>query len=228
MSRYWVVIPAAGAGKRMGVPLAKQYMQIQQKPLIEYTIAIFSPLNIIEKIIVPISADDSDWQEIKKHDKVVTVTGGKERSDSVLNALKYLKTCADDDDWVLVHDAARPCLASSDIEAFIETLANHPIGGILAQPVRDTMKVSDDAGQIKNTFDRNNLWHAQTPQMFRLGRLYQALNNAFKQNISITDEAQAMELMGDYGQLVEAKKANIKVTYRQDFAMAVYYLERAK
>lgn len=224
MSRYWVVIPAAGVGERMQANCPKQYLQLQGKTVIEHTITVFAQLPEIEQIVVAVSETDTYWHDIIKHPKVKTVMGGSARCYSVFNALDYLKTCANDQDWVLTHDAARPCVKPALIQQFMQDLTEHPIGGLLAQPVRDTMKRSNDQGVIVDTVEREHLWHAQTPQMFRLGQLHQALNAAFAQQCEVTDEAQAMELSGHYGQLYPSDGTNIKITHPEDLALAGFYL----
>ena len=161
--KYWVVIPAAGEGLRMGVDKPKQYISINNKTIIEHTIDCFIYREEIEKIIVAISKEDEFWStlEISDHDKIMTVSGGKERYQSVLNSLKMLSSEAEDDDWVMVHDAAIPCLNQSAIDRLIIQLKGHDIGGILAMPCRDTMKRSNDTGEIDETVERQSLWHAQ-------------------------------------------------------------------
>ena len=224
MSRYWVIIPAAGVGARMQADCPKQYLSLCGKTVLEQTLSLFTHIDAVQQVVVVVSRDDAYWQKTIKHSKITTVIGGEARCDSVFNALTYLKTVADDDDWILTHDAARPCVKPETIQQLMKQLANHPIGGLLAQPVRDTMKRSDTHGKIINTVERDHLWHAQTPQMFRCGLLHQALVTAFKQNIQVTDEAQAMELSGYYGQLVPSDVTNIKITHPEDLALATFYL----
>ena len=209
--KYWVVIPAAGEGLRMGVDKPKQYISINNKTIIEHTIDCFIYREEIEKIIVAISKEDEFWStlEISDHDKIMTVSGGKERYQSVLNSLKMLSSEAEDDDWVMVHDAARPCLNQSAIDRLIIQLKGHDIGGILAMPCRDTMKRSNDTGEIDETVERQSLWHAQTPQMFKYGKLLLAIQDALKNKAVVTDEAMAVERLGFKPMLVLGHQGNI-------------------
>ncbi|MAS81213.1 MAG: 2-C-methyl-D-erythritol 4-phosphate cytidylyltransferase [Legionellales bacterium] len=226
--KYWVVIPAAGEGLRMGVDKPKQYISINNKTIIEHTIDCFIYREEIEKIIVAISKEDEFWStlEISDHDKIMTVSGGKERYQSVLNSLKMLSSEAEDDDWVMVHDAARPCLNQSAIDRLIIQLKGHDIGGILAMPCRDTMKRSNDTGEIDETVERQSLWHAQTPQMFKYGKLLLAIQDALKNKAVVTDEAMAVERLGFKPMLVLGHQGNIKLTYKDDLESLRLYLDR--
>ena len=152
------------------------------------------------------------------------VNGGQERCHSVFNALLHLLPYADENDWVLVHDAARPCLRKDDIDYLIETLAQDPVGGLLAMPVRDTMKRAGVDGRVEGTVDRVQLWHALTPQMFRVGELFRAIKSALDQNSLITDEASAIELAGKQPCLVEGHAYNIKITQPEDLSLAEFFL----
>ena len=178
--KIWVIIPAAGVGKRMESDTPKQYLKLNNKIIIEHTLSVFDKHDSISEIVVSISDGDEYWSalELDLSKPLHVAKGGKERCDSVLNGLKYLENKADDDDWVLVHDAARPCLRQEDVTLLIDTLKEHDVGGILAVPVRDTMKRSFDNNNIKETVDRENLWHALTPQMFRYSMLKNALESA--------------------------------------------------
>ena len=226
--KYWVVIPAAGEGLRMGVDKPKQYISINNKTIIEHTIDCFIYREEIEKIIVAVSKEDEFWStlEISDHDKIMTASGGKERYQSVLNSLKMLSSEAEDDDWVMVHDAARPCLNQSAIDRLIIQLKGHDIGGILAMPCRDTMKRSNDTGEIDETVERQSLWHAQTPQMFKYGKLLLAIQDALKNKAVVTDEAMAVERLGFKPMLVLGHQENIKLTYKDDLESLRLYLDR--
>ncbi len=225
-SRYWAVIPAAGAGARMGSETPKQYFIVHGRTVLEHAVERFSRHPRISGVIVALARDDRRWNQLPcaGESKVRRVAGGAERCHSVLNALHALSATTDANDWVLVHDAARPCLRAADIDRMIEVLSAHPIGGILGAPVRDTMKRSGKSGEIEETVDRNGLWHAMTPQMFRLGMLSESLARAIDQGQRVTDEAQAMELAGYAPLLVEGHPDNIKVTRPQDLALAELYL----
>lgn len=225
--RFWAVIPSAGVGTRMQTDRPKQYLSVGNKPLIEYTLGAFCTHEKITGIVVAISEQDNYWPtlEIASHPKIRTTNGGVERCHSVMNCLKCLAETASADDWVLVHDAARPCISKEDLDRLIGTLADDPVGGLLALPVRDTMKRADSENVVKETVNREGLWHALTPQMFRLADLTHALQQAIDQARIVTDESQAMELAGFKPRLVQGKAQNIKVTHMGDLALAELYLK---
>lgn len=226
--KIWVVIPAAGVGKRMESDTPKQYLILNNKTIIEHTLSVFDEHDSISEIVVSISEGDEYWSalELDLSKPLHIAKGGKERCDSVLNGLKFLENKADDDDWVLVHDAARPCLRQEDVTLLIDTLKGHDVGGILAIPVRDTMKRSFDDNSIKETVDRGNLWHALTPQMFRYSMLKNALESALNNNDAVTDEASAIELAGYKPLLVEGHADNLKITRPEDLVLASFFLQR--
>ncbi|MDH5396309.1 MAG: 2-C-methyl-D-erythritol 4-phosphate cytidylyltransferase [Gammaproteobacteria bacterium] len=231
--KIWVIIPAAGVGRRMGTDIPKQYLELNNIPVIHHSINVFANHPAIAEIVVVLSKDDEYWSDlnISQQKPLHIVDGGKERCDSVLNGLKFLNDKAGQNDWVLVHDAARPCLRSDDLTLLLDTLINHETGGILAIPVRDTMKRSvsvGDAHFITATVDRENLWHALTPQMFRFGMLYDALNKALTENKMITDEASAIEAAGFQPVLVEGHADNLKITHPDDLSLAAFYLRELK
>lgn len=224
--RYWVVIPAAGVGKRMEVDKPKQYIEINNKTILEHTIDCFIHRNDIEKVVVAISKTDEYWPELQiaEHKKVITAEGGLERYHSVFNGLKELQGKADEDDWVLVHDAARPCLSQEAIDRLIAELKEHEVGGLLAMPCRDTMKRANESNEIIDTVERESLWHAQTPQMFKFEKLFSAINTVLEKSLNITDEAMAIELSGHKPLLVEGHLENIKVTHKDDLKYLANYL----
>ena len=226
-NKFWAVVPSAGVGRRMGAPLPKQYLEIQSQAVIEYTLDSLLSHPSINGMVMAMHPDDNCWAEISLHpDKPLSIVdGGEERRHSVLNALTFLLEKVDENDWLLVHDAARPCLRAEDIDKLIKQ-AGDDIGGILAVPVRDTMKRSDSDNHIKETVDRNQLWHALTPQMFRLGQLHEALSQAINNNALVTDEASAMELAGYKPLLVEGRVDNIKITHPEDLSLAEHYLKQ--
>jgi 2-C-methyl-D-erythritol 4-phosphate cytidylyltransferase len=226
--KYWAVVPAAGVGKRMQADRPKQYLEIDGRPLIEYAINRLIADSHIEGVVVAISADDEYWPalEIALAKPLWVVEGGVERCHSVLNALQELATRANEDDWVLVHDAARPCVRAEDITHLITQLMNDDIGGLLAVPVRDTMKRAGTNQRVITTEDREGLWHALTPQMFRFGKLRHALEQALEDESLVTDEASAMELAEYEPLLVEGHADNIKVTRPEDLALAAFYLQQ--
>jgi len=230
---YWAVVPAAGVGKRMGSDIPKQYLELHNKAVIEHSCQRLLDHEKITGIVVALGRDDEYWADIKLQTTkpVIRVDGGEERCHSVLNALNELLSCCDDDsvdvqahDWVLVHDAARPCLRSSDIDLLIEQLNTHAVGGILALPVRDTMKRQLADQSIDQTVDRDGLWHALTPQMFTLEMLQQAMTDAIESGFMITDESSAIEHMGLNPLLVEGHEDNIKITRKPDLKLAEMYL----
>lgn len=222
---YWAVIPAAGAGKRLGGDKPKQYLSLAGKTILEHSLGKLLDTPVITGAVVAISDGDAYWKELDfHHSKPVKVApGGKERCDSVLSALNVLSETANESDWVLVHDAARPCVRQEDISRLIESCKEHAVGGILAVPVKDTIKMANDSAEIIQTVDRSMLWHAQTPQMFRLGALRDALLRALESGEQITDEASAMEWAGLKPLLVEGHGDNIKITRQEDVDLAFYF-----
>jgi 2-C-methyl-D-erythritol 4-phosphate cytidylyltransferase len=226
--QYWAVIPAAGIGARMDVEVPKQYLKINGKTILEHTLEKFCQHTVIEGIIVVIADNDIYWPKlaIASHPKIKHVVGGIERCDSVLNGLQMLSSMAEPDDWVMVHDAARPCVRKEDINHLIEIVADHPIGGILALPVSDTIKRGNKNNSISTTVDRKGLWHALTPQMFRLSTLRLALSECRSNDKVVTDEAQAIEICGNHPLLIEGHPDNIKVTHNYDLALAELYLQQ--
>lgn len=227
-ARHWVVIPAAGVGARMKADRPKQYLPLRGKTVIEHTLSCFMQHPAIAGIVVALSPDDPYWASLHIDSDVPlhVAAGGRERCHSVLNALHLLTQHAGANDWVLVHDAARPCLTRADIDKLCASLRDDEVGGILAVPVRDTMKRADGEGRISATEDRNGLWHALTPQMFRLELLTQALEQALADGFVVTDEASAVEHAGLRPKLVEGRADNIKVTRPEDLALAEFFLSR--
>ena len=230
MSRYYyAVIPAAGTGSRFGGELPKQYLPLNGVPLIRHTLqALLSDVRITQ-IAVVLSPDDTCWHDAclppdaagRVH---VVRTGGATRADSVINGINWLQSelNVEPEDWVLVHDAARPCLDPSQLAGLIDALADDPVGGLLAIPVADTLKRSDAGARVIGTVDRRELWQAQTPQMFRIGSLQTALS---RPNLTaITDEASAIEALGMQPRLVPGSLRNLKVTYPEDLRLAAMIL----
>lgn len=227
--RCFAVLPAAGIGSRMGSDTPKQYLQVNGRSLLEHSLAALLACDTIASVVVTLHAQDihAAQLELLKHPRVRTVTGGNERSDSVLAGLQALSAQAGDEDWVLVHDAARPCLQAADIARLITAVRAVSSGGILAEPVVDTVKLADSQGRVIKTLDRSVLWRAQTPQMFCLGQLRDALLYAAREKLDVTDEASAMELAGHPVQLVRGSSSNLKVTVQEDLALAGWYLSAA-
>ncbi|MGB0894567.1 MAG: 2-C-methyl-D-erythritol 4-phosphate cytidylyltransferase [Parashewanella sp.] len=220
------VIPAAGVGKRMGGNIPKQYLSINEKTILSHSLSVFLSHPSIDKVIVAIGVDDEYFDELEeaKHPKLMKTLGGVERADSVLAALKCAKGSGFSNAWALVHDAARPCVTSDDIDLLLASRVDNPQGAILAMPVRDTMKRATDDQQIINTVCRIQLWHAMTPQMFPVKELCHNLSQALIQEVSITDEASAMEWAGVHPGLVAGRPDNIKVTHPEDIQLASLYL----
>ncbi len=227
---YWAVVPAAGAGRRMGGAVPKQYLPLAGGSVLDHTIERLLSVPRIDGLLVALSTDDERWagSRFAADPRVTRVAGGEERCHSVLNALRALAGRADADDWVLVHDAARPCVRPADIDRLIERLRDHPVGGLLAGPLHDTVKRADDLGQIAATLPRETLWRAFTPQMFRLGPLARALEQALADGYLVTDEASAMEHAGFAPLLVEGNPDNIKITRPGDLALAEFFLDRQR
>lgn len=226
--KFYAIVPAAGVGSRMKADLPKQYLKLHDKTILEHTVERLLEHPCIDKVIIAISDGDEYFSDLPlaSNDNVICVSGGSERADSVISGLDYLLYVAEKPDaWVLVHDAARPCFHLTDINNLIkEATATGSVGGILAAPVRDTMKRSDLSGSIDKTVERENLWHALTPQMFKVQPLHYALKGAKKAGIRITDEASAMEWKGCKPKLVAGRSDNIKITQPEDLALAAFYL----
>lgn len=216
---FWAVIPAAGVGARMAADRPKQYLMLGGRTILEHSLDCFLGHPRLKGVVVSLAVDDPYWPDLPSagNELIQRVAGGRERADSVLNALLHLHAQgADDDDWVLVHDAARPNLARSDLDKLLGQLADDPVGGLLAVPARDTLKRADADGRVQQTVDRSTIWQAFTPQMFRLGALHRALADSLVAGVAITDEASAIEWAGQAPRLVEGRADNLKVTRPED------------
>ena len=226
MTEFYALVPAAGLGARMGHELPKQYLPLAGQPMIAHALNTLCSSPDISTVFVVLAPDDKlfhtyDWSRFG--DKLQPLfCGGERRSDTVLNGL--IASELEPDDWVLVHDAARPCLTQERLAKLIAELRDDAVGGILAVPVADTLKRADDMGRIARTEDRAGLWQAQTPQMFRAGLLAQALQSAPQ----VTDEASAIEALGLHPKLVPGEPTNFKVTYPQDLLLAELLLQQGK
>ncbi|HWV09764.1 MAG TPA: 2-C-methyl-D-erythritol 4-phosphate cytidylyltransferase [Pseudomonas sp.] len=222
---FWALIPAAGVGSRMRADRPKQYLELGGKSILEHTLGCFLDHPQLRGIVVSLAVDDPFWPTLAcaNDPRVLRADGGRERADSVLNGLLRLSELgADEQDWVLVHDAARPNLAQSDLDLLLAELVDDPVGGLLAVPARDTLKRAGADGRVRETVDRSVIWQAYTPQMFRLGMLHRALAEALVSDVSITDEASAIEWAGQSPRLIEGRADNLKVTRPED----LHYLER--
>lgn len=223
MSRYYALVPAAGSGSRFGAATPKQYLPIAGRPLIHHALAPLCEHPDIDRVWVVLSRDDAiwgqqNWQALGP--KVETFyCGGATRAESVRNGLVAAETALADDDWVLVHDAARPCLTRRLLDDLIGVVGGDAVGGLLATPLADTLKRADAEARVAATVPREGLWQAQTPQMFRAGLLRRALEAAPDVR-AVTDEASAVEALGLRPKLVASDTTNFKVTYPADFAMA--------
>jgi 2-C-methyl-D-erythritol 4-phosphate cytidylyltransferase len=218
MTKIHAIIPAAGNGARMGAEIPKQYLLLNGKPLIQHVIETFEQSALVESVHVLLSADDSYWATIgiPLHAKTsLHICGGKTRAETVLNGLNAIKI-ASDTDWVMVHDAARPGLNGTLLSLLIDSLKDDEVGGLLAIPLADTLKMADATQHAQKTIPREQLWQAQTPQMFKLAMLKQALTHFLGVP---TDEAQAIESMGFQPKLVRGALRNLKVTYPEDLAV---------
>ncbi|MEP5567535.1 MAG: 2-C-methyl-D-erythritol 4-phosphate cytidylyltransferase [Halioglobus sp.] len=225
-SQLHAIIPAAGIGSRMAAEIPKQYLRIAGKTLLEHSVETLLHTPGIRSVTVALHPDDdyANNLDVFSDPRVTRVSGGDLRADSVLAALQAVP--AQQDDWVLVHDAARPGLQVADVLRLIETVTTKGEGGILAEPVVDTVKRADPEGRVEMTVDRSLLWRAQTPQMFRFKELMSALVAAAEGGHAVTDEASAMELAGLPVRLVPGSPENLKVTVAEDLKLATWYLSR--
>ena len=224
----WAVVPAAGRGTRFGGPVPKQYLDAGGQPVIAHTLAALLGNPVVAGVMVVIAENDADWPGwTALGDKpVLTCTGGATRADSVLAGLLALPESVRADDFVLVHDAARPNLRQSDLARLLEVGRADPVGGILAAPVRDTLKRAGNDGGIDATEPRERLWRAFTPQMFRRHQLVRALQQAGAAGVEVTDEAMAIERLGLRPLLIECAEDNFKVTTPADLARFEFELSR--
>ena len=222
----WAVVPAAGGGARMRADRPKQYLRLLGHSILERSLERLGSHPRVRGVLVGISTDDVYWPTLSgPFPRLLgTYPGGAERAETVLNGLTALADYAAADDWVLVHDAARPCLRHADIDTLLVAIAGHPDGGLLALPVNDTVKRADHNGCSVETVPRASLWRALTPQAFRYAALKSALEQALAAGVEITDEASAMELAGARPRLVRGHADNIKITVPEDLALAEIYL----
>jgi 2-C-methyl-D-erythritol 4-phosphate cytidylyltransferase len=223
--QYWLVMPAAGTGRRFGSGVAKQYAPLAGRTVIEWSLAPFMADTRCRGIMLALAADDEHWPRLAPRfppGRISTTPGGAERCDSVRLALAALP--AANDDWVLVHDAARPCLPGADLDALLAQGALHPVGALLAVPLADTLKRSAPGNQVEATVPRAALWRALTPQMFRHGVLSAALAAATAEGVRPTDESQALERQGLQPLLVAGSGRNLKITTADDLVLAAALL----
>ncbi len=223
----WAVLVAAGAGKRLGSALPKQYLPLAGRSMLEHSLSRLLDEPLIEGIIVVLAAGDEHWPKLKIQagKTLLTAVGGAERADSVCAGLRTVIAQAGEDAWALVHDAARPCLDAELLRSFIEQIRDDPVGGLLAAPARDTLKRVVEV-RVRETLDRNVIWQAQTPQMFRAGELLAAYETALAAGEAPTDDASAMEAAGRSPRVVEGPADNIKVTAAADLPLAEFILKQ--
>lgn len=228
--KIWGFVPAAGIGKRMGSNRPKQYLELSGRAILACTLSRLCSHPRINGVIVGISKTDEYWRQLDLEipGLIGTSLGGNERANTVLNGLNELGNLAQPDDWVLVHDAVRPCVRHADIDRLIEAVEGHPVGGVLGTPLNDTLKAVGAGGDIHSTVDRSDLWRAVTPQMFRLQKLQTATAKALEAGIAITDESSALEWLGQYPNMVLGHADNIKITLPEDLELAELYLARQR
>ena len=230
MTRAVALVAAAGLGTRMGETLPKQYVEIGDRPMLWYSLNVFCAHPAIHRTFVALHADDRifanyPWECFSGR-LVPLFCGGATRAQSVMHGLEHMRAEVHVDDWVLVHDAARPCLTSDLVERLMGEVSGDAVGGLLAVPLADTLKRDDDQHRSVRSEARDGLWQAQTPQMFRFGLLLQALRAA--DPVVTTDEASALEQLGHRPRLVMGSAANLKVTYPEDLALAAMILQARK
>lgn len=229
LSPVWAVVPAAGLGVRMGGAKPKQYLPLADTCILQVTLNKMLALPQLAGVVVAVQATDSHWPTLSLVDQVQCTDGGESRAESVLNALAYLLAHdVDPGHWVLVHDAARPCVRMDAVAALrqaVESAGDAVVGGILAQPVANTLKRVNEFS-VECTVDRSRLWQAHTPQLFRLGELHGALQKGLEASCAITDEASAMEQQGMQPLVVEDYSDNIKITRPEDLALAEMILRQ--
>lgn len=232
MTKVFCLLLAAGSGSRFGADKPKQYMQLANgKTILENSLATLSQTLPKSQILLLISPKDEYFANLNLDAyNFEVVKGGKERRDTVLNGLQYLQKQgqAQRQDWVLVQDAARTLTSQADIENLLQQIQTSQVGGILAKPITDTVKFSADNIHSEKTLDRNNLWAAQTPQVFRFGLLFESLQNSLQQGLEITDEASCIEVSGCKPILVKSKQENFKITLQEDLNLANFILQTRK
>jgi 2-C-methyl-D-erythritol 4-phosphate cytidylyltransferase len=229
VSAIWAVLPAAGSGTRLAAEGPKQFLELEGRSLLDWSLgALLEAISLAGAVVALPAAQLSKLRAERPgalaDSRVLFCEGGASRAESVACGLRALP--AADGDWVLVHDAARPCVPANDIRRLVDRVTNSGVGGILACRVTDTLKRGDSDDEIATTVDREGLWRALTPQMFRVDTLRDALDRALTSGATLTDEASAIEYCGGRVQLVEASAENIKVTYPEDIPLAAYWLSR--
>ncbi|SMM98123.1 2-C-methyl-D-erythritol 4-phosphate cytidylyltransferase [uncultured Candidatus Thioglobus sp.] len=231
-NQHFLIIPASGVGSRMAAEKPKQYLQLNNGlTVLDQTLKTLLAIEKIKGCVVVIAENDTEFKKSSyaSHQKLLaTAIGGKQRFHSVISGLNALRPFAKNDDWVLVHDAARPCVKADEVVNLMTQLKGNKVGGLLATEVVDTIKKVKKAGEnrVELTLDRATLWQAQTPQMYRFGVLSKALENVIKNNLNITDEASSIEHLGLKSRLVAGSKSNLKITTPEDLELANFYLSK--
>ena len=225
MPKVFALVLAAGQGTRIGDAVPKQYIPLAGKPMMFHSIEAIAAVSRIDHLLVVLAPLDRhwgehDWSEFPEKVEAAFV-GGDHRGQSVLNALKYIEPNVARDDWILVHDAARPCIPTELVEQFLDEIGDDPVGGLLAIPLADTLKRAEDTNRVEETVPRRGLWRAQTPQIFRYGLLRKGLEH----KITATDEAEAVESIGQAPRLAQGETSNIKVTFAEDLVIAEILLK---
>lgn len=225
---YWGIVPAAGIGRRMGAGLPKQFLSLGHHTVLEHSLeSLWNAIKLKGLVLVSDGHPAlASIQERFSDYRLLRAPGGRQRCHSVMNGLHALEGEAQADDWVLVHDAARPCVRQQDLHRLQQAVKGHTVGGLLGFPVHDTMKRADSEGAVEATVDRRGLWHACTPQMFRYGMLCDALAKALADGYEVTDESSAMEHAGHRPLLVESHTDNIKITQPADLPLAEFFLQQ--
>ena len=224
--KLWAILPAAGSGSRFSKTELKQYQMIQEQTVLEHTVARLNQLPLAGYVLAIGEQDNvAKTLPFSSLEKAHFCQGGAERVNSVLNALTYLSQITSEDDWVLVHDAARPCVSQDCLQQLVDVAMTKDQAAILAIPVRDTLKRVMTGSDIEGTVDRSMLWQAQTPQMAKLGVLKRAIQQALKNGATITDEASALEHIGEQVSVVQGRSDNIKITYPDDLELARLILQ---
>ncbi|MGZ5038228.1 MAG: 2-C-methyl-D-erythritol 4-phosphate cytidylyltransferase [Usitatibacter sp.] len=225
MPKVFALVLAAGQGTRIGDAVPKQYIPIAGKPMMFHSIEALAAVSRIERLFVVLAPMDRHWGE---HDwsalpeKIeAAFCGGAHRAESVLNTLNFLEPRLAKDDWILVHDAARPCIVTELVEQFLDEIGEDQVGGLLAMPLADTLKRAEEHQRVEATVSRTGLWRAQTPQMFR----YETLRRGLEKSPTATDESEAVESLGHAPRLVEGESSNLKVTFAEDIELAELILE---
>ncbi|MDG0968929.1 MAG: 2-C-methyl-D-erythritol 4-phosphate cytidylyltransferase [Porticoccaceae bacterium] len=220
--KYWSIVPAAGTGQRFGGDVPKQFQLLNAKPVAQHTLTTLLSVSVIQKIVVPCDMSFEGWNQVEaiQSSRVQLIEGGSTRAESVLNGLLSLVDAADPNDWILVHDMARPCVTKEDITLLIDELKDNFVGGLLVSSINETLKIVDTSSHVIRTVAREHYRKAQTPQLFRFQPLMSAMKNGLDSQYQLTDEAAAMEQAGYKIQTVEGRQDNIKITCPEDLLIA--------